>query len=103
MTDRSEWHTPVAPIFTRSSPALGGSSFRSSTAYWFSSRVTSPFISIPPARRVGGRVRAPLYGFRPRRLKPAPALVDSDYQNPLECVAMHRWLAPLTVLLTLAA
>src|SRR5882672_4442306 len=56
----------------RSSPAFGGSSFKSSTELWFRSRVTRPFMASPFVRFRGRRqlcAESPLYGVRPVRLK----------------------------------
>src|SRR4030095_9783900 len=88
MTERSEWQTPVAPIFTRSSPALGGSSLTSSIAYWFRSRVTSAFIAFLLAACAASS--RPYTGpSAATQAEAAPALVDSENHLQLGCRPMR--------------
>src|SRR5581483_11727337 len=65
-SERSEWHTPLAAIRTRTRPGPGGSSSTSSIVSGScTARSTAPFITFPPARRSvkadGHRVAATLH------------------------------------------
>src|SRR6478672_9871599 len=78
MIDRSEWHTPLAPISTTTSCGPGGLGCRSSMARVVASPTyTAAFMGRPPVwfdsvfDELDGRTRTPLHGqldLRPQLL-----------------------------------